>query len=188
MPSINDHKIIDSILVLHCKSGNNKAFAVLVKRWHPKLCKQANWYVRDADLAKDIAQDSWSIIYKKIHRLKDNNSFGSWALMIVKRTALDWLRKNAKEHKALRRHFDNSNHHYVNNISVSTVSDTGLLRKAIMMLPVKQQVILDLFYMEELSINEISIVLEVSTGTVKSRLFTAREKLKTILKNRYHEK
>ena len=53
---------------------------------------------------------------------------------------------------------------------------------AIKNLPQNQQIILRLFYLEECSINEISSILKISKGTVKSRLFYAREKLKSIFK------
>ena len=63
-----------------------------------------------------------------------------------------------------------------------------ILRSSIRDLPKKQQQILNLFYLEEFSIKQVSEILNISTGTVKSRLFTAREKLKTILKDRNYEK
>tara|TARA_R110002072_G_scaffold75957_1_gene178515 strand:+ start:217 stop:438 length:222 start_codon:yes stop_codon:yes gene_type:complete len=66
---------IDTELVLKYQSGDNKALALLVKRWHKLFCKKAFWIVKDADMAKDIAQDSWNIIIKNISKLKNANSF-----------------------------------------------------------------------------------------------------------------
>ena len=57
------------------------------------------------------------------------------------------------------------------------------LLKAIQNLPLEKQEIIRLFYSEEYSISEISKFLKIPKGTVKSRLFKAREKLKSILKN-----
>ncbi len=54
-------------------------------------------------------------------------------------------------------------------------------------LPVPQQLVIRLFYLEERSIYEISQLLNISTGTVKSRLFHAREKLKKSIKNKSYE-
>jgi RNA polymerase sigma factor (sigma-70 family) len=72
----------------------------------------------------------------------------------------------------------------------TTITDTSkddrvpLVQKAILSLPANQQVVLRLFYTEGYSLNEISDILEIAVGTVKSRLFHGREKLKTILKNK----
>ena len=90
-------KIFDGLLVLQFKAGDKKALELLVKRWHSKLCNQANWYTKDSDLAKDIVQESWGRILKKIHTLKEPNNFGSWASKIVIRKSIDYLRKNNNE-------------------------------------------------------------------------------------------
>jgi len=58
------------------------------------------------------------------------------------------------------------------------------IRVGIQQLPMSQRIVLSMFYMENLSLAEISSVLDVSKGTVKSRLFYAREKLKTIINNK----
>lgn len=184
----NPKKIVDGWLVVQCQSGNEKAVALLVKRWHSRFCKQAYWYTRDRDVAKDIAQECWGVILKKISFLRDPNSFGSWAMKIVIRKAIDWDRKNKNEREKLESHYDLSN-------KTTTHTDPSvdderilILRKSIAKLPQKQQVILNLFYLDEFSIKEVSEILQISVGTVKSRLFTAREKLKTIIKNNNHEK
>ncbi|MEW7292771.1 RNA polymerase sigma factor [Aquimarina sp. 2304DJ70-9] len=173
-------KIFDSLLVMQCQSGNRKAMALLVKRWHPRLCKQAYWYTNNIEASKDVVQDSWSKILLKIHNLKDPNSFGSWALTIVTRNAIDWQRKHKKE-------LVNLNSYHKENHRSTIDHDTNelvvvQLRKSIKELPKTQQIVLNLFYIEEYSIKQISEIMNVSTGTIKSRLFNAREKLKLILK------
>ncbi len=173
-------KIFDSLLVMQCQSGNKKAMTLLVKRWHVRLCKQAYWYTNDIEASKDVAQDSWSKILLKIGNLKDPNSFGSWALTIVTRNALDWQRKHKKEQ-------GNLNSYHKENSGTSLDHDHNemvflQLKKSIKELPKNQQIVLNLFYIEEYSIKQISKIMNVSTGTIKSRLFNAREKLKLILK------
>lgn len=94
---INTNKTFDSLLVLQYQSGNKRAAAILVKRWHAKLCKQAYWYTGDREISKDLAQDSWNTILVKISDLKDTNKFGNWALTIVTRNAINYLRKQKSE-------------------------------------------------------------------------------------------
>ncbi len=170
----------DAKLVLAYQSGNEKAIAILVKRWHKQFCKQAYWYTKDKDTAKDIAQDSWNVIIHKLNDLKDAEKFGYWALAIVCRKAIDWTRKKSKTleqqidyHKVL------NNFSEENNIS----EDSKKMLLAIKELPNIQQTVLQLFYIENYSLKQISSLLDLSKGTVKSRLFYAREKLKIIIKN-----
>lgn len=181
-------KTFDSLLVLRCQSGDKKAATILVKRWHEKLCKQANWYVKDVHISKDIAQDCWNTIFLKISDLKNTYSFGSWALSIVNRKSIDWLRKNQKEKEILDSYSKELNpSSMAHEIIDESENKKLLLKRAIRTLPLEQQMILGLFYKEEYSIKEISVIIGVSLGTVKSRLFTAREKLKSILKNKNNE-
>ncbi|WP_405206069.1 RNA polymerase sigma factor [Aquimarina sp. LLG6339-5] len=181
---INANKTFDSLLVLQCQSGDKKAVGILVKRWHGRLCAQANWYVRNKEISKDIVQDSWNIILMKIYNLKDTSSFGSWALSIVTRKSIDWLRKNKKEQEILNSFIKNSDTAVIPEETENEESNKKmLLKKAIKTLPVDQQMVLRLFYVEEYKGKEIAKILVISEGTVKSRLFTAREKLKLILKN-----
>ena len=190
-------KIFDGLLVLQYQNGDKKALALLVKRWHIKMCKQAYWYTKDSAIAKDIAQDSWGVILKNMHSIKDTNSFGSWALTIVNRKAIDWIRRSKKTNEKLYQFYENSKAHYEtiennNNIDIDsnivTINRTKTIISAINNLPENQQMIIRMFYLEEYTIQEISVILKISKGTVKSRLFYAREKLKLTLKSIKNEK
>lgn len=185
---INRDKIVDSLLVLECQRGNNKATSMLVKRWHKKLCKHSFWYTKDLETSRDIVQDSWSVILNKINNLKDPNSFGSWALSIVTRKTIDWLRKHKREIKNQEQYYDTHTNTTLSDNQDHTENLLGQIRRSIDALPEQQRVVLHLFYLEEFSIKQISEILSLPIGTVKSRIFNAREKLKNIIKNKYHEK
>ncbi len=186
-------KIFDGLLVLQYREGSKKALSLLVKRWHTKLCKHAYYYVKDTDVAKDIVQDSWRAILKDLATLKDVNSFGNWALIIVNRKAIDYLRSKQKTDERLHQYYENKKMNYdttktthINTDDHNLVTDdrTEIIMNGIKKLPDNQRIILRLFYLEEYSILEICKILEISKGTVKSRLFYAREKLKSILKQK----
>lgn len=188
---IKPKKAFDGLLVLQCQNGDKKAFSLLVKRWHIKLCKQALWYVKDIDVAKDIAQDCWTIILRRIYNLQEPNSFGNWALTIVHRKSIDWIRKEKDDDKKLHEYYEDSKTSYDtfkndtanSNANIYSHNDNiNIIMNAIKNLPKNQHIILRLFYLEDCSINEISSILKISKGTVKSRLFYAREKLKSLLK------
>ena len=180
MNKVRKEKTLDGILVQEFQSGNKKALTKLVKRWHKTFCEKAYWIVKDADVAKDIAQDSWRVIINKIEDLKTPKSFGSWALRIVYTKSLDWIKAN----KRFQNNIDNK-HEIEVAFDVEIDTNEALkvkLLKTIKTLPETQQIVIRLFYMQDYSLKEISAMLNISVGTVKSRLFHAREKLKQILK------
>lgn len=180
----NTKKVFEGLLVLQYLSGNKKAFSLLVKRYNSKMCNHAYWFTYDKDIAKDIVQDSWRIIIKKLPYLKKPNSFGSWAMQIVTRKSIDYIIKNKRDREKLKDYSKEPKWDYDLD---NKESDLKKVYSAIKGLPQDQQVVLRLFYLQEYSLKEISEILDKSQGTVKSRLYHAREKLKTILKNRNHE-
>lgn len=171
---------IDARLVEAYKAGDAKALASLVKRWHVVLCQKSYWIVKDAELSKDIAQETWQVVINKIETLNDNGSFGNWALRIVYSKSFDALRRKRKERDLeakLGKNLFISEAIYDENTALKM-----RLLKAISSLSEQQQMIIKFFYTEGYSLKEISETLNISIGTVKSRLFHAREKLKLILK------
>ncbi|OSY89093.1 hypothetical protein WH52_00065 [Tenacibaculum holothuriorum] len=185
---MEEEKLTDSELIESYKRGNKKVITILVKRWHIIFCKVAFIIVKDKFIAKDIAQESWKVILNKIESLQNSNKFKSWALQIVKSKSIDYLRKVNRRNKNLEK--------YKKELSVynsdfeeeeETNSNIVLkkrLKKAIQSLPNKQRVVIELFYLNEYSLKEISSLLHISVGTAKSRLFNAREELKSILKHK----
>lgn len=173
-------KVFDALLVLQYKSGDNKALGMLVKRHHRRFCRHAYRYTHDINSSKDIVQDCWDIIINKIARLKNPNAFESWAMRIVTRKSLDFVNKKVREREQIKTLplLDNAEPDEEHSKTLER------LQRAIFVLPEGQKVVLSLFYTQEYSLKEIADILEISIGTVKSRLFHAREKLKKILKSK----
>ncbi len=174
-----DH-ISDGELVSQYLAGNQKALALLVKRFHKTFCNHAYWIVKDAEVAKDIAQDSWKLILDKVVTLQNPARFKSWALRMVHRKSIDYVRTIAKQKQ------QQNDYNVTKSIRDIPLADTlqvkQQLKEAIAKLSVPQQQVVRLFYVQELSLKEISILLNVSVGTAKSRLYHAREQLKKQLK------
>ena len=179
-------EIQDGWLVEQYQSGHKNALTLLVKRWHIKFCKQAYWYTNDFDVAKDIAQESWKVVINKLDTLKEPNKFGSWGLSVVNRKSIDWIRKTKKTKEKLEFYKISLQSDFEYEL-VSENDYTNVVLNALHNLPDNQQLVIKLFYLESYSIIEISKLLKVSKGTIKSRLFYAREKLKTIIKHKDHE-
>lgn len=175
----------DEFLILDYQSGNKMALAILVKRWHKKFCTKAFYIVKDADEAKDVAQNSWRTIIGKLETIRDPQKFSGWSMRIVHTKSIDVLRKRQKDLKRVEAlKFDSVEED-------EPYDEENVLKKklysAILELSIDQQEVIKLFYLEELAISRIAKLLEIKVGTVKSRLFHAREKLKLILKNYNYE-
>ena len=172
--------ILTELLVISSQRGDEKAINLLVKKWHPKLVRQAYRLTGNKEMAHDVVQESWQGIIKGLTKLRDPVTFPAWAYQIVSRRSADWIRKIQRERK-------NSD---VNQSIIDLTDEEEdpedklkVLRRALRELPNEQRVILDLFYLEQQSVKNISGILMLPTGTVKSRLFYAREHLKKIYKN-----
>ncbi|PWH82657.1 RNA polymerase subunit sigma-24 [Algibacter marinivivus] len=181
-------KTSDKDLVIAFQSGDKSALNQLVKQWHKTFCEKAYWLVKDADVAKDIAQDSWTVIIRRIDALNKPERFGSWALRIVCNNAIDWLNKNKRQQK----HKEQIKHEQ-ETVAIQKPFESSSeiklkLLEVFKQLPQHQQVVVKLFYTESYSLKEISSMLNISVGTAKSRLFHAREKLKQLLKHYNYEK
>ncbi len=178
------HPVSDDCLVIDFQKGNHEVIAELVKRWHKKLCNKAYWLLKDKEVAKDVTQESWNIIIAKLGELKDPKSFGAWSSKIVYTKSIDHIHKQNKERKKQREYA-------MENSDFEQEENNYLLKEkllfAIKELPYYQQNCIQLFYVENFSLKEISEIQNISVGTVKSRLFTAREKLKQLLKNKPYE-
>ncbi|BFP42564.1 sigma-70 family RNA polymerase sigma factor [Flavobacteriaceae bacterium GF1] len=181
------NRIVDSLLVISYQGGNKKALDLLVRRWNTKLCAHAYRYLDDWELAKDVTQDTWSTVLAKIHMLRDSNSFGSWAMTIAGRKALDTIAKQTKRKKEVKPQFW-ENHETVSEPLITKEAQINGILKVMATLPLEQKMVLRLFYLEEYSLKEISAITNTSVSTVKTRLFRAREKIKEELKIRKDEK
>jgi RNA polymerase sigma-70 factor (ECF subfamily) len=172
--------ISDGELVTQYLAGNQQALTTLVQRFHKTFCNHAYWIVKDAEVSKDIAQDSWKQILDKVATLQNPARFKSWALRIVHSKAIDWTREQSKKVQ------QKQDYKVTKSIHELPLQDTSelkqQLKKAIAKLSVSQQQVVRLFYIHELSLREISKTLNISVGTAKSRLYHAREHLKKHLK------
>lgn len=176
------NKIKDSWLIEQYRNGHKSAMALLVKRWHAAFCNQAYRYTKDSDLAKDIAQDAWITIMNKIDGLETPEKFGAWGISIVNRKSIDWFRKN-KRTLEKKQSFASNGNDTKNEVDVCENQQLKeRLKNAIANLSEEQKQVITLFYVESYGLAEISAMLNISKGTVKSRLFYAREQLKLIRK------
>lgn len=179
-------QIIEEWLVINCQAGDRKAFELLVKRWNPKMLNRVYHTTKDVDATKDIVQDAWVTIFRKMKTLKDPGAFQGWSLRIATNLAISWIRSNQVNRKredirkTAQEEFAESN---------QSTKEEALekLRLAIEQLPEEQREVIRLFYQENLTLITIGGFLKLPIGTVKSRLSRGRKHLKGILETKRYQ-
>lgn len=173
-------QIKEELLVLAAQQGNFKAFNLLYKRYQAPLLRFAYKLCGDQQIAQDAVQEAWLKCSKTLKRLQDPRAFKSWIYRAVRWRTIDQVRKYKLKEISL----DTQ----TAELSESS-SEPGLefeqkeeLSHLLKQLPEVEQQAIHLFYLEELKLSEIAIVLEVAVGTVKSRLNRARTNLRNQLK------
>ena len=166
--------VLDELLVLRCQGGDAKALEVLAGRWHPQVLRYAAHLTGDSEAARDVAQETWIAIARGIRRLQDPGRFRSWAYKIVVHKSRDWIRKEQAGRRALCRVADRSEPCSTDGQS----EDVARIVAALAELPADQRTILSWFYLEEMSVRDIAEALSIPEGTVKSRLYHARNALR----------
>ncbi|TWU08756.1 ECF RNA polymerase sigma-E factor [Symmachiella macrocystis] len=178
--SRNADDILNELLVIRAQHGDASALQLLIRRWHPKLIRHAHKLTEREDVAADVVQEGWVAIFRGLHRLKDPATFRGWAYRIVHHKSVDWIRSQTRERQL--------NHDLGQQITSPTVqkppeelTDVEQLRNAIVRLTAEQQLLLRMFYDDEMPLKEIAAVLAVPEGTLKYRLFSLRQQLKKMI-------
>lgn len=172
--------VLDELRVVLARSGSSEAFGQLVVRWSPGLRRHAQRLLGDVDRAADVVQDAWVSIAGGLRRLDDPARFAGWAFAIVTRRCVDAMRRRGRERRLA---VDAANAAAVAKSCCSTeCAEMRLdLVVAIARLPLDQRLLVSLRYGEGFSVAEIAAAHGIPSGTVKSRLYAARQTLKIVL-------
>jgi RNA polymerase sigma factor (sigma-70 family) len=178
--------VLDELLVLNSQAGDKKSLEALVNRWNSKLVKHATYMIHDSNAAQDVVQDSWIAICRTVPKLNDPAKFRFWAYKIVSHKCIDMIRKQQTNRSAIKK--AHAEPKYVSNEKEldedNLNEEVTALRKAMSLMSKETEILLKLFYTEQLSTKEISKTLKIPVGTVKSRLFKARNELKISIERR----
>ena len=176
----------DSELVSSAREGDPEAFATLISRYEERILRLVRGMVPAADV-EDVAQEAFLKAFRKLHLFDGRSSFYTWIYRLTANTAMDWRKKEAR-----RRHAplpespegeDRTESSDVGPDARAIQHELGdLIDRAIAELPPRYHEILVLREFRNLSYEEIARELQISKGTVESRLFRARERLRERLR------
>ena len=174
---------VDQALVDRYRSGDRKAFTELVIRYQRPVYNAAYWILRSADDASDIAQDVFLKVAERLDEYDSHHKFFSWIYRIAVNESLNLLRRNGHQ-EWLDDEIDIPGPDSANPESLATDAERARhIQRALMDLSVNDRTVLVLRHFSDCSYEEIAGILDLDEKTVKSRLFEARHRLHTTLKD-----
>lgn len=172
---------LDDYLVLLAQGGSRDAFDRLAARWTPKLLAFAARVLGTTEAARDVVQDTWESVARGLRRLDDPARFRAWLYAIAQRKCIDAMR-HAYRGKRIAEAAQAEQAIADAPFDADAQADGRLdLLAALKRLPPEQRVAVSLFFGEDMSVAEIAAATGVAAGTVKSRLFAARQALRAHL-------
>jgi RNA polymerase sigma-70 factor (ECF subfamily) len=168
----------DAMLVQACLEGDHSAFDLLVDRYEGALFNAAYRITGSVEDAMDATQAAFVNAFEKLHTFDSSYRFFSWIYRIACNQALNLVGRRRPRVELDADHPD----HGADPEAVFTESEAGgFLQRALMELTPQHRVVIVLKHLQGLTYREIAELLEIPEKTVKSRLFTARQNLRSIL-------
>lgn len=187
---INKYNYTDEKLMSLFQGGDENAYIVLVNRYKDKLINFIYHYLKDSESAEDVVQETMIKLYQKKHYYKEIAKFSTWLYTIAKNLANTELRKRKNRKITLLSHFSNDDKTYEipsDDLEIGQQVQTDvvneIIKNAVNQLSEKFKTVIILRDIQEISYEEISEIIGIPIGTVKSRINRARLQLQVELKH-----
>ena len=175
------------IALMSVERTRNKGVQLMMDAYQSRLYWHIRRLIVDHDLAQDVLQDTFIKAYQNFHQFKQDSQLYTWLYRIATNESLQQLNKLKKMQKT-----DEDAEYYLQNLVAENVESDAeeiqiLLQKAIQTLPEKQKLVFTMRYYEDLPYEEISQILDMSVGTLKTNYHYAKKKVEDFLKANYEE-
>jgi RNA polymerase sigma-70 factor (ECF subfamily) len=175
------------IELMSSDKSREKGVRLMMDTYQSRLYWHIRRFVVDHDLAQDILQDTFIKAYQNFHQFKQESQLYTWLYRIATNESLQQLNKLKKMQKS-----DEEMTNHLQNLVADNVQPTAneiqvLLQNAINTLPEKQKLVFNMRYYEDLPYEEISQILEMSVGTLKTNYHYAKQKVEDYIKQNYTE-
>ncbi len=189
---------VDQLLVERVQKGEKRAFDLLIQKYQHRIVSLVSRYVSDSSEAQDVAQEAFIKAYRAIGRFRGDSAFYTWLYRIAINTAKNWIvAKNRRPPLSDIDATDAEQYDMDSRLKDRSTPENELLRgeiertvyDAIANLPDDLRTAIMLRELDGMSYEEIATTMECPIGTVRSRIFRAREaideKLKPLLGGQY---
>lgn len=177
-------ELLDEELVLRVQQGDKSAYDLLVIKYQHKIIQLVNRYVKDPSEAQDVAQESFIKAYRALGNFRGESAFYTWLYRIAINTAKNYLMSRSR--RSVDMQVDIQDAEVFENIPQLQGQETPerallnreiveTIKTAIAKLPEEMRVAIMLREFEGMSYEEIAQAMDCPVGTVRSRIFRARE-------------
>jgi RNA polymerase sigma-70 factor (ECF subfamily) len=185
MRNLSDQEIIDSV-----RKGNEADYSIIVDRYKNKAFSLLKRMLQNEFDAEEVLQDCFLKAYYSLGSFKGESKFSTWFYKIAYNTALTKLsskkRKTESSMSSIDEHFDLTSDDGL--LDAENKDLNKILSDLVNKLPEKNATIINLFYLNAMSCEEISKILNISVSNVKVLLYRSRNALKDlIIKNNLAE-
>ena len=169
------HQIDDKRIIGRILTGDEEAYAILINKYKSYAYTIALKIVKDHEEAEEVAQDAFIKVYKHLDKFHQESKFSTWLYRIVFNTAISYQRK----HKMKKESIEIVKYTVVaqDQEEIEQEDRKRFIKRAMEKLPVADQTVVTLFYLEELSLEEIGEITGTKANAVKVKLHRARKKL-----------
>jgi RNA polymerase sigma-70 factor (ECF subfamily) len=187
----------DEELVKRSQQGDPEAFEELVHRHRDKTYARALMMLRNEDEANDVSQEAWVKAWQRINQFQGESSFATWMTRIVINLSLDQLRKQKRARVDSIEEMEEESGGVERQLPITVTNPTEGLEKdelrrrideAMSKLTDAHRAVLVMHEFEGMEYKEIAKKVDISIGTVMSRLFYARRRLATLLQGLKRER
>jgi RNA polymerase sigma-70 factor (ECF subfamily) len=173
----NSAKAHDNELLVAVAGGSRKALEELYLAYHRRLARFLSRFTPRYENVEEIINDTFMVVWQSAKDFRHASQVSTWIIGIAYRTALKSLRR--QKHHAAARSLDDYPEQTIDPTFEAEVQDW--LKQGLNQLPAEQRLTLELAYHLGHSLEEIAAMTACPVGTVKARMFHAREKLRQYL-------
>jgi len=182
------NKEIDLSLVRRAKKGDYRAFDLLVLKYQSRVIATAFKYVKERQLAEDIAQEAFIKSYKSIDSFREESSFYTWVYRITVNTAKNYLVSSKRRDEVVISDLSLDDSFYPKKLDVDSPQEIlkaselrDLIFETLSSLGEETRTALSLREFDGLSYEQIAEIVQCPVGTVRSRIFRGREMIEEVV-------
>jgi len=189
------HRKRDSLLVHKAVSGDQKAYSELMTLYWNSIEKTLSLKLLSREDVEDLTIATFSKAFDKLASYDDSFAFSTWIQAIANNTLIDFFRKKDQKTISIDQQKEDEDSNKIDVVDSSLDPENSLIRKQknkhitgmVHRLKPHYRELIILRYLDEMSYAEISKKLNMPLGSVKAKLFRARDLLMQILKNNENE-
>lgn len=198
--TIDDFLVEDEALIDHFIAGRMASFDELVKRYKTRIFEFVYFQINHLQDAEDLTQEVFIQLYQKVHEFRRDSKFSSYIYSIAKHLVLNYFRTKSRRIKQVNglpidelveKEYQLSQHTNDTNLALDATASLHNKRKVLAItiskLKVDERQLIYLADRENFTYEQISHILQINIGTVRSRLNALRTKLIALLKDKENE-